>query len=540
MSPYYLGVDLGTTYTAAAVWRDGRVEITNLGNRAAVIPSVVLLRDDGSLLVGEAADRRATVEPGRVAREFKRRFGDPTPIVIGGTPYSADGLAARLLRWVVDKVTETEGGPPAGIAVTYPANWGNYKTDLLGQAIARADLDRVATVTEPEAAAIHYASQERIEPGSVVAVYDLGGGTFDVAVLRKTAAGWDILGQPEGVERLGGVDIDEAVFQHVVAVLDGAVERLDPDEAGSRAAVARLRADCVEAKEALSSDTDVSIPVFLPDCRTEVRLTRRELESMVRPALDGSIVALRRALRGAGVSADEVTTVLLVGGSSRVPLVAQLVGSELGRPVAIDAHPKYSVALGAAIVAAGRDVADAADRSEVAAVPEPPRLGGAAVAPAAVAPVLRAPPAHGPGPVPPAAAAGGARYDQAPAHRPSPGPGPTSGRGRGGGLWLVLLLVVGGVAAYVAYDALLASDPEPPSGLENIDNETLAGNCELGSMRSCDRLFEAMEADADRDNASDRVTSSTCGGVDMSAGHFGDCEETYGREVTTTTAAGGP
>jgi molecular chaperone DnaK (HSP70) len=143
---------------------------------------------------------------------------------------------------------------------------------------ARADLDRVATVTEPEAAAIHYASQERVDPGAVIAVYDLGGGTFDVAVLRKTASGWDILGRPEGVERLGGVDIDEAVFQHVVAVLDGVVERLDPDEPGSLAAVARLRADCVEAKEALSSDTDVSVPVLLPECRTEVRLTRRELE----------------------------------------------------------------------------------------------------------------------------------------------------------------------------------------------------------------------------------------------------------------------
>jgi actin-like ATPase involved in cell morphogenesis len=369
---YYLGVDLGTTYTAAAVWRDGHVEITGLGNRAPTIPSVVLLRDDGSMLVGEAAERRAVVEPHRVAREFKRRIGDPTPIVIGGTPYSADALTAKVLRWVVDKVTETEGGAPTGVAITYPANWGNYKTDLLRQAITLADLDRVDTVTEPEAAAIHYASQERVEQGSVIAVYDLGGGTFDAAVLRKTATGWDILGEPQGVERLGGVDFDEAVFQHVVATLDGAVERLDPDDATALAAVARLRFECVDAKEALSTDTEVTIPVLLPNVQTEVRLTRRELEAMVRPALEGSITALDRAIRLANVKTEDVTTILLVGGSSRAPLVSELVSSELARPLAVDAHPKYSVALGAAVVAAGHDVADAVDRSQIGAIPEEP------------------------------------------------------------------------------------------------------------------------------------------------------------------------
>jgi molecular chaperone DnaK len=401
----------------------------------------------------------------------------------------------------------------------------------------------VATVTEPEAAAIHYASQERVERGSIIAVYDLGGGTFDVAVLRKTATGWDILGEPQGVERLGGVDIDEAVFQHVVTALGGAVERLDPDEPAAMAAVARLRAECVDAKEALSSDTDVSIPVFLPDRQTEVRLTRRELEAMVRPALDGSIVALGRALRSAGVEAGEVSAVLLVGGSSRVPLVAQLVGSELGRPVAIDAHPKYSVALGAAIVAAGQDVADAVDHSQVAAIPEPPSL--AAVVPPAPRPMPRPMPtpvaaAVSPPrpaayvqtaapyrPTPAAPVAHQARHAGHPVERPA---GPKRGRG---GLWLVLLLA-GAVAGYFVYDGVLASEDEPPSRFENIDNETMASNCRLGSMRSCDRLYQAMEEDPERDNAADRMTSATCGGV-ADGGRFGTCEEEFGTEVEVTT-----
>jgi actin-like ATPase involved in cell morphogenesis len=371
---YYLGIDIGTTYTAAAVWRDGRYDVASLGNRAATIPSVVLLRDDETVLTGEAAARRAATEPQRVAREFKRRLGDPTPIIVAGTPYSADALIAKLLRWVVDRVDEAEGGPATGIAVTHPANWGTYKLDLLRQSIRLADLDNVTVLSEPEAAAIHYASQARVETGSIIAVYDLGGGTFDAAVLRKTDTGWETLGQPEGIERLGGVDFDAAVFHHVVAATGGAIEQLDPSDPAATAAVARLRQECVEAKEALSSDTDVSIPVLLPNLQTEVRLTRAEYEQMVRPALADSITATNRALRSAGVTPDQVASVLLVGGSSRTPLVAELVGSALGRPVAVDAHPKHGVALGAAILAAQQGRAAGGSAGTAAAVPAAPAV----------------------------------------------------------------------------------------------------------------------------------------------------------------------
>jgi len=383
---YYLGIDLGTTYTAAAVWRDGRVEIANLGTRAPVVPSVVLLRDDGTILTGEAAERRAVTEPQRVAREFKRRVGDPTPIIVGGTPYSADSLTSRLLRSVVDAVAEREGEAPAGVVVSHPANWGPFKQDLLRQSLRLADLGDAATITEPEAAAIHYASQERVEPGAVVAVYDLGGGTFDAAVLRRDATGWEILGEPEGVERLGGVDFDQAVFHHVQMAVGEAIEALDPDDPAAVASLARLRRDCVEAKEALASDVDVVIPVMLPNIQTDVRLTRSEFEAMIRPTLVDSIGALRRALRSADVAPEDVTRVLLVGGSSRIPLVAQLVGSELGRPVAVDAHPKHGVALGAAIIAAEHGAGHSVHTQVVPAVDvTPPAPTADLAAPAAAA-----------------------------------------------------------------------------------------------------------------------------------------------------------
>src|SRR3954453_4099125 len=154
---YVLGIDLGTTYTAVATYRDGRAQIVSIGTRAAAIPSVVFLRQDDAVLTGEAADRRALSEPGRVAREFKRRVGDPTPIMVGGSPYSAEQLSAELLKAVVERVTELEGERPEHVTVCHPANWGPYKKELLEQTVALADTGSTTFVTEPEAAAIHYA-----------------------------------------------------------------------------------------------------------------------------------------------------------------------------------------------------------------------------------------------------------------------------------------------------------------------------------------------------------------------------------------------
>src|SRR5690606_15203425 len=155
-----------------------------------------------------------------------------------------------------------------------------YKQDLLSQAVRLANIDQpVRYTTEPEAAAVFYAHQQRVEPGALVAVYDLGGGTFDAAVLRKSADGFEILGQPEGIERLGGIDFDAAVFNHVRQALGGKLEELDDEDPATLAAVARLKEECVAAKEALSTDTDTSIPVLLPNLATEVRLTRAEFEA---------------------------------------------------------------------------------------------------------------------------------------------------------------------------------------------------------------------------------------------------------------------
>ena len=350
---YSLGVDLGTTFVAAAISHETQVEMLTLGDRSVVMPAAVYLCDDGTLVTGDVARRRAVISPERVGREFKRRLGDPTPITLGREPYAVTDLMGALLRDVVRKVDETEGAPPEQVVLTHPANWGRLRRGLFREVPRIAGLSdtHTLTITEPEAAAAHYAATRELADGAIVAVYDLGGGTFDATVLRNTADQVEILGTPEGIERLGGVDFDEAILNHVNYTSGGALDELDLRDPQSTVALARLRQDCVLAKEALSVDTEAIIPVFLPGRLFDVRLTRAEFEDLVRAPIESTIGALTRTLRSAQVSPDELSAVLLVGGSSRIPLVSHMITGQLGRPTVIDTHPKYAVALGAATLA---------------------------------------------------------------------------------------------------------------------------------------------------------------------------------------------
>jgi actin-like ATPase involved in cell morphogenesis len=376
---YTLGVDLGTTYTAAAVRTDGRTQVVQLGSRRAEIPSLVFMREDGVVLVGDAAERRGAREPGRLAREFKRRLGDPVPVLVGGSPYSAHALTARVLSHVHETVTRHQQGPPTSVIVTHPANWGPYKLELMMQAMHLADVADVQLRSEPEAAAVQYAAHERVNAGEVIAVYDLGGGTFDAAVLRKTTTGFELLGEPAGIEQLGGVDFDEAVLAHVMDVLGEVVQDLNPGDPAVVEALSQLRRDCIVAKEDLSSDTEVLIPVALPSVHTRVRLNRSEFEAMIAPALTETVAAMKRALRSAGVQPGELRSILLAGGSSRIPLVSEMLSTQFGRPLVLDANPEHSIALGAAM--STREAAVATAPGPV----HPPTTTATATAPAAPA-----------------------------------------------------------------------------------------------------------------------------------------------------------
>ena len=378
---YWVGIDFGTTFTAAAIRRDGddaqKVELVPLGDDGAYVASVVFVASDGSLVVGDAAVRRAATDPDRVVREVKRRIGDQTPVLVGGEPIGAHTLAAQFIRWVVDRVVEREGEPPSGVGVTHPASWGPHKRMLLSDALLFAGVENVLLLTEPESAAVAYAVSRHVVPGTAIGVYDLGGGTFDAAVVRQLEdGGFELAGRPEGLASLGGIDFDEAVFDQVRAGVGEAWADLDFADPLVLAAAAALRRECTDAKKALSSDTEVTIPVMLPGVGTRVRMVRAEFEALIEPAVEETVESMRRAIESADLVPADLSAVLLVGGSSRIPLVAQRVSAELDLPVTVDADPKGVVAIGAALATSPRPAAGTTTQKPSVAVADEPAAHG--------------------------------------------------------------------------------------------------------------------------------------------------------------------
>ncbi|GAB1515270.1 Hsp70 family protein [Actinophytocola sp. KF-1] len=371
---YAVGIDLGTTFTAAAVSHVDGTRMVALSHDI-VVPAVACHTADGKLLTGSAAIEAAAGNPARLAHGFKRRLGDPTPLMLGGAAYSPAALMAAQLRDVLGQVTRAMGGPPASIVLTCPAIWGPYRREQFAEVPRLAGITDYELITEPEAAARHYSRERTLGDGETVAVYDLGGGTLDTTVLRMRAGAMEILGTPEGVEHLGGMDFDDALVAHLDERLDGAISRLDPIDPAAAAALADIRALCVHTKIELSTEPDVALTVPLPSGPREVTVTRLDFNAAIRPSVELTIGALRRTIASAGLRDDDLSAVLLAGGSSRIPLVTQLVFAEFEKPVRVSQHPKFTVALGAATVAA-------AALTRPAPAVAPPPVVDAVVAPA--------------------------------------------------------------------------------------------------------------------------------------------------------------
>jgi molecular chaperone DnaK len=343
---YSIGVDLGTTSIAVAIGDE-------LGTRAAqlspllVEPSVAFCSADGTILTGRAALLAAEGDPARLVRGFKRRVGDPTPIIVGGVGFAPEALMAAQLRDVVAQLTEQHGHPPERVVLTCPAAWGPYRREQFSHIAALSGVAVDAIVTEPVATATYVSREQRLDEGTIVAVFDLGGRTFDATVLRMGADGLEVLGSPEGVEHLGGDDFDDAVRGLLDQRAGGRISALDPGQPADAATLAAIDEACTSAKEALSVREETVVHLPFDDAVQAVTLTRADLERAIRPAVGLAVAALLRTIDSVGIDAEAVSTVILAGGSSRIPFVAEEVAA-VGRPVAATHHPKFTVALGAA------------------------------------------------------------------------------------------------------------------------------------------------------------------------------------------------
>jgi Hsp70 protein len=345
---YSLGVDLGTTTSAAALRRGSRLEVCALGDLTATMPSVALERADGSLLVGEAAADRARYDTTLVARHVTAHLADGEPIVLDGRPHDPVLLTQALLETVIDRVRRLHGDRPHDVVLTYPLFPPGGSPSLL-ERVGAATVGGALLIPHPVAAVAKLAHDVDIAVGTTVAVLDLGGGTFEATIVRRTNEGFDVVGPPGGLADLGGVEFDDAVFARVDAELDHALQTVPREDVEGMAALRRLRVACRAAKEWLSSSPDATVEVTLPHLSTWVPIRRADLENDIRPSLMAAVDVVAQTIAAAELAPADVHVALLVGGSSRIPLFGELVSSRLGLPIVADPFPELTVALGAAL-----------------------------------------------------------------------------------------------------------------------------------------------------------------------------------------------
>lgn len=375
---WVLGIDFGTSYTTAAICANGRPEPIEIDGQRRM-PSVILVDEDGSIVVGSAAERLSATRPGRTLREPKRRLGEPTPVVLGGEPYSVINLVGALLASVYAEAVRHQGGPPTEIRLTHPASWGRPRLAELRRAAAIAGMPNVTLIPEPVAAAVAYANDSPESERGYVAVYDLGGGTFDTAILRHTNEGFTIQGRPGGDARLGGELFDELLAQHVTEQLtpEAASAIVASDELSWRQAAANLRSEARNAKETLSTRDYAELLVALPTGLTQVRVTRADLEGLITDYIDESVDLLARAVADAGMAPGELTAIYVTGGASRAPMIEERLRAAFpGVVVSRRNDPKMVIALGATLpeAAASLDIT-----REMAVVDEPTVMKGTIV-----------------------------------------------------------------------------------------------------------------------------------------------------------------
>jgi molecular chaperone DnaK (HSP70) len=344
--PYVLGIDVGTSRTRAAVSRHTPTGWSDPVPLPLSVPTVVHLAPNRAAAVGDEAARHADGDPTRIARGFVARIGDDVPLVLGGTPCPAQELTAVLIRWVAERVAEREGGPAERVVITHRAGWGAHRTALLHHELTRQGLTGVTLVPEPVAVAEGHLPQLAV--GALLATYGLGATTADAAVVRRTEDGFELVSHAE--EPLGGSGFDDAILECVRAEVGSALDRLDPTEPAAWLALAQLRGSCAGAKELLSTEPEVIVPVGLPDGPVDTRITRADFERIVRPAVAAGVGLLPRVLRSADVRLPaSPVAVVLSGGSVRIPLVAELVAAAC--PAKLVMGSDTTVALGAAAAA---------------------------------------------------------------------------------------------------------------------------------------------------------------------------------------------
>ena len=344
-----IGIDLGTTNSCVSVMEGGEATVIPNAEGHRTTPSVVAFSKTGERMVGQVAKRQAVTNPDRTISSIKREMGSDYKVEIDGKKYTPQEISAMILQKLKADAEAYLGEPVTEAVITVPAYFTDAQRQATKDAGKIAGLDVKRIINEPTAAALAYGLDK--ETDQKIMVYDLGGGTFDVSVLEIGDGVIEVLATA-GNNRLGGDDFDQCITNYLVQEFK---KSEGIDLSGDRVAMQRLKEAAEKAKIELSgvTSTNINLPYITADAtgpkHLDVTLTRAKFNELTAHLVEKTAGPVRQAMSDAGISASDLTKVLLVGGSSRVPAVQEMVKKLTGKEGFKGINPDECVADGAAI-----------------------------------------------------------------------------------------------------------------------------------------------------------------------------------------------
>ena len=344
-----IGIDLGTTNSCVAVMEGGQPTVIANAEGSRTTPSVVAFTKDGERLIGQVAKRQAVTNPDRTVISIKREMGTTYKVNIDGKQYTPQDISAMILSKMKETAESYLGEKVTQAVITVPAYFNDSQRQATKDAGRIAGLEVLRIINEPTAASLAYGLDK--EENQKILVYDLGGGTFDVSILDIGDGVFEVL-STNGNTRLGGDDFDQRIIDYVA---DQFKKENGIDLKQDKIACQRLKEAAEKAKIELSGTTtaNINLPFITADAtgpkHLDVTLTRAKFDELTSDLVDATVEPMRKALKDAGLSVDQINKVILVGGSTRIPAVQDAVKKVTGKDPFKGINPDECVAIGAAI-----------------------------------------------------------------------------------------------------------------------------------------------------------------------------------------------
>ena len=344
-----IGIDLGTTNSCVAVMEGGQPVVIPNAEGARTTPSVVAFSKDGERMVGQIAKRQAVTNPDRTVISIKREMGTNYKVNIDGKAYTPQDISAMILTKMKETAEAYLGEKVTQAVITVPAYFNDAQRQATKDAGRIAGLEVLRIINEPTAASLAYGLEK--DGNQKILVYDLGGGTFDVSLLEIGDGVFEVLAT-NGNTRLGGDDFDQRIIDYLAAEFK---KENNIDLKADRMALQRLKEAAEKAKIELSGvmSTNINLPFITADAtgpkHLDITLTRAKFDELTRDLVEATVAPMQNALRDAGLTANEVDRVILVGGSTRIPAVQEAVRKMVGKEPYRNINPDECVAIGAAI-----------------------------------------------------------------------------------------------------------------------------------------------------------------------------------------------